>query len=152
MEARDTGAVAEANPNGESTMAGEDATTLSASDSEPKGRTAGAMQWRGRPSIDGEPPIIISDQVRVNHGDLHVAADGGARGGIPSPNREHRAVRRRFRLLEHVSPLFASRRRSRRPGRPGGRPSSPPKRIQLSSFVEHESSRDPPHPSRSRPR
>lgn len=51
-----------------------------------------------------------------------MAADGGARGGIPSLNREHCAVRRRLRLLEHVSPLFASRRRSRRPGGPAGGP------------------------------
>ena len=82
MEARDTGAVAEANPIGESTMAGENVTTLSASDSEPKGRTAGAMQWGRRPSIDDEPPIV-SDHVRVNHSPTWRPT--AARAGISRP-------------------------------------------------------------------
>lgn len=121
MDSHDTGGIAEANTIGESTMTGEDATALSAPDSELKGRAAGAMQRRERSSFDVEP-AVVSDEASVEHaikGISDVEADGGARGGIPSLSRQNRAVCRRFRLLERVPPLFASRKTPRGP-RPGG--------------------------------
>jgi len=126
MDSHDTGGMAEANTIGESTMACEDATALSAPDSELKGRAAGAMQRRERSSFDVEP-AVVSDEASVEHAIKGISdeeADGGARGGIPSLSRQNRAVCRRFHLLERVPPLFASRRRPAARG-PAARHSSP---------------------------